>query len=136
MKQSKKWLFILPCLLLLMFACSFPTVQDSQQSRVDENYPATPEGVVKEFLINYEENEANLSSYLTKSQTSEDAVEMLQMNGMLMSFMIRSASVIPEPPTAIIEVQISLSGEEVGRIFHLIQEKGQWKIDSIELITD
>lgn len=73
---------------------------------------------------------------LTKSQTSEDAVEMLQMNGMLMSFMIRSASVIPEPPTAIIEVQISLSGEEVGRIFHLIQENGQWKIDSIELITD
>ena len=121
-------------LVLVSLACTFPTETQSvsEQNQVSLDYPDSPEGVVRAFLIAYQEGAENLAQYVKGSSSGSDAVYMLDINGMMMSFIIQSASVRPDPPGATIEVGINLGDQETVRVFNLAKEDEQWVIISIE----
>ncbi len=121
-------------LVLVSLACTFPTETQSvpEQNQVSLDYPDSPEGVVRAFLIAYQEGAENLAQYVKGSSSGSDAVYMLDINGMMMSFIIQSASVRPDPPGATIEVGINLGDQETVRVFNLSKEDEQWVIISIE----
>ena len=121
-------------LVLVSLACTFPTETQSvsEQNQVSSDYPDSPEGVVRAFLIAYQEGAENLAQYVKGSSSGSDAVYMLDINGMMMSFIIQSASVRPDPPGATIEVGINLGDQETVRVFNLAKEDEQWVIISIE----
>ena len=121
-------------LVLVSLACTFPTETQSvsEQNQVSSDYPDSPEGVVRAFLIAYQEGAENLAQYVKGSSSGSDAVYMLDINGMMMSFIIQSASVRPDPPGATIEVGINLGDQDTVRVFNLAKEDEQWVIISIE----
>lgn len=99
-------------------------------------YPATPEEVVQAFLTAYQESPDIMARYLSQSRLRElpggGAVGLLGINGELGGMMIDSAAVSLNPPSASIGVTIQSGGANTTRMFTLIQEAGQWKIQTIE----
>ena len=96
-------------LVLVSLACTFPTEPQAvpEQNQASLDYPDSPEAVVHAFLIAYQEGAENLTQYVKGSSSGSDAVYMLDINGMMMSFIIQSASVRPDPPGATIEVGLT-----------------------------
>jgi len=132
---KKRFFIALLVLVMAAMACTMPTQpQADTEAPLDpvSDYPDSPEGVVREFLIAYQEGESSLARYVLGVSDDREAVDLLGINGMVMSFLIQSASVQPDPPAAVIEVGINLGEEETIRVFNLTKADGAWMIVSIE----
>lgn len=136
---KRQFLIILCMLFLVSLACTFPAPAQTgpgESPDTASDYPDSPEGVVRDFLIAYQEGTDDLAQYVMGSLDNSGAVELLDINGMMMGFLIQSASVRPDPPGATIEVGISLGNEEVVRVFNLTKIDERWMIVSIGKLFD
>lgn len=155
-KWGKRW-FLLP-ILGIMLACSFPSLARSAAStpsgvpvytvtpfmpgdapaQGEEDYPATPEGVVQAFLNAYQEQPDQMGQYLRQAQqaSEEDKANLLQIEGDIDGFAIQSAAVSVDPPGAVIVVAIQTGGTEALRRFSLTRQNEKWVIDIIETRVD
>lgn len=101
-----------------------------------EVYPQNPEMVVNAFLAAYQDNPAEMSSFLSASRLQampEGGVNaLLGITGKLEAFAIQSAAVNSQPPEALLEVGLVVDGSEVKRSIHLLFENDRWVIDNIE----
>lgn len=101
-----------------------------------EVYPQTPEMVVNAFLAAYQDNPAEMPSFLGAARLlamPEGGVNaLLGISGKLEGFAIQSAAVNPDPPEALLEVGLVVEGSEMRRRFHLSFEDDRWVIDNIE----
>lgn len=103
-----------------------------------QDYPPTPEEVVTAFLAAQQEDQQLMKRYLSSTALAqlppEGAQELLHCPDVVMGFLISSASVMQNPPGAIVEVKLTTGQEELGRAFVLLRQNGVWVIDEIRAL--
>ena len=120
-------------LLLCMFflaSCSDPAVTQQVVTPADK---IQPEGIVQEFLTDFQEAPMQLSGYLSpnlqKTTPVEKYKQLLPVNGMIEGFAVQSAS--RSGNEALVTVAIKAGGVESLIMFNLVKAKQNWYIDSI-----
>lgn len=100
------------------------------------NYPDTPERVVLEFLAASQEDPRLMVQYLSPERQrgldAEGPLRLLDINTPIEGFSVDSAAVSPDPPAAIVVVEIQAGGEVLRRAFYLLKLNNFWFIDRIE----
>lgn len=129
-------LTLLFAVILVLAACSiFPAAAAPTPAvpTAAATLKIEPEAIVQEFLTDYQEAPLQLGSYLSpelqKSTSVEDYAKLLPLNGMIDGFSIHS--VVKNGSQADVTVAISVAGVDTAILFHLIQDQGNWYIDSI-----
>lgn len=117
---------------------SLPAAQVSPEAEVTEvssEYPDTAEGVVSAFLDAYSQDNESMLEFLSPfalaSLPEAGPAALLNFDGHLQGFFIQSATVVPEPPAALVEVIVDVDGKTGAREFQLSQSVGRWVIDTV-----
>jgi hypothetical protein len=123
----------IPLILLSMFilvSCSGPAA--TQQALIPAD-KIQPEGVVQQFLTDFQEAPMQLNGYLSpklqKSTPIDQYQKLLPIDGMIEGFAVQSASRSGEE--AVVTVAIRAGGAESIFQFNLIKANQNWYIDSI-----
>lgn len=115
-------------------AVSAPT---ATPAAVTSTYPVSAEEVVKAFLASYPDDPDEMKSYLSSGLLANlpdgKPGAAAQLNGTLDSFVIQSGAASTNPPYAVVQVELKLNGVTTVRIFQLIVESGQWKINFVDI---
>lgn len=115
-------------------ALSAPT---ATPAAVTSTYPVSAEEVVKAFLASYPDDPDEMKSYLSSGLLANlpdgKPGAAAQLNGTLDSFVIQSGAASTNPPYAVVQVELKLNGVTTVRIFQLIVESGQWKINFVDI---
>ena len=56
---------------------------------------------------------------------------LLQVEGDVNGFVVQSGSEVPDPPQAVVLVDMVAGGSRLSRTFNLVKEKDRWLINSI-----
>jgi hypothetical protein len=92
---------------------------------------------VEAFLKAYSEDPQQMTLYLSQNclatLPSTGAAGLAQLNGKLDGFVIQSGSVMLNPPYAVVVVELNLNGRQTVRVFQLVQENVQWKIEMVDI---
>jgi len=97
--------------------------------------PADPSAVVQSFLVAYPDDTAGmlscLSSSLRAALPAGGPGMLLQVEGDVNGFVVQSGSEVPDPPQAVVLVDMVAGGSRLSRTFNLVKEKDRWLINSI-----
>ena len=115
-----------------------PMQQATQIAAPPLSAPAqTAEEVVEAFLKAYTQDPQQMTLYLSQNCLANlpagGAAAVAQLNGNLDGFVIQSGSVALNPPYAVVVVALNLNGGQTVRVFQLVQENGQWKIEMVDI---
>jgi hypothetical protein len=123
----------IPLILFSMFilvSCSGPAATQQVLIPADK---IQPEGIVQEFLTDFQEAPMQLSGYLSrnlqKSTPIDQYQKLLPIDGMIEGFAVQSAS--KSGDEALVTVAIRAGGAESMFQFNLVQANQNWYIDSI-----
>jgi len=123
----------IPLILLSMFilvSCSDPAATQQALTPADK---IQPEGVVQQFLTDFQEAPMQLSGYLSpnlqKTIPIDQYQKLIPINGMIEGFAVQSAS--RSGDEALVTVAIRAGGAESMFQFNLVQANQNWYIDSI-----
>ena len=123
----------IPLILLSMFilvSCSDPAETQQALTPADK---IQPEGVVQQFLTDFQEAPMQLSGYLSpnlqKTIPIDQYQKLIPINGMIEGFAVQSAS--RSGDEALVTVAIRAGGAESMFQFNLVQANQNWYIDSI-----
>jgi hypothetical protein len=96
---------------------------------------ADPSAVVQAFLIAYPDDtlgmENCLSSTLKAALPAGGPGMLLQVEGDVNGFVISSGSEVPNPPQAVVMVDMVAGNSRLTRTFNLVKENDRWVINSI-----
>jgi hypothetical protein len=122
-----------PLILVSMFiivSCSNPAAKQQVVTPADK---IQPEGVVQEFLTDFQEAPMQLGGYLSpnlqKTTLIDQYKKLLPVDGMIEGFAVQSASRSGEE--AVVTVAVRAGGAESMIQFNLVQANQNWYIDSI-----
>jgi hypothetical protein len=126
--------FRIPLIFLSIFilvSCSGPA---ATQQVITPAEKIQPEGVVQEFLTDFQEAPMQLSGYLSpnlqKTTSIDQYQKLLPIEGMIEGFAVQSAS--RSGDEALVTVAIRAGGAESTFQFNLVQANQNWYIDSID----
>ena len=112
-----------------------PVTPEPEANALSSDYPETPEGVVSAFLSAYTQDIEGMLAYLSPAALSSlpaaGPAALLDFDGALQGFLIQSASMMPEPPTALVVVAVDVEGVTGAREFLLSKSEDRWVIDSV-----
>lgn len=102
-----------------------------------QGYPATPEEVIRAFLIVYPSTPVDAIQYLSPSLVQnldeKSATELLPQEGEIHGFIIEEGSVSPETEQSQVLTSLAYPEQNYRVRFLLIIQDGHWFIENISL---
>jgi hypothetical protein len=96
---------------------------------------ADPSAVVQAFLVAYPDDTqgmaACLSTSLKAALPTGGPGMLLQIEGDVNGFVIQTGSEVPNPPQAVVTVDMVAGNSRLSRTFNLTKENDRWVINSI-----
>jgi hypothetical protein len=112
-----------------------PVVQPATTSVTENQYPSTPEEVIKAFLISYPTDQVFAVQYLSPAYVStldaESASKLLPASGDISGFIIEKGDTSSESEKSEILTNIAFQNMSSEVQFNLIIVDGRWVIDKI-----
>lgn len=112
-----------------------PAAQPATLSVSENQYPATPEEVIKAFLISYPTDQVFAVQYLSPSYVSnldaDSASKLLPAPGDISGFIIEKGDTSAESEKSEILTNIAFQNMSSEVLFNLIIVDGRWVIDKI-----
>jgi hypothetical protein len=97
--------------------------------------PADPSAVVQAFLVAYPDDTQGMTACLSTSVKAALPAGgpgmLLQVQGDVNGFVIQTGSEVPNPPQAVVTVDMVAGNSRLSRTFNLTKENDRWVINSI-----